>query len=139
MPGNVMHGVETLLHSKPPAISYAEQTAATRFATDYLCGVEGVRQESTALRSGSADAHDVAIGRAMALGRYRDIADRLGPEVTRWLVSFTVFDLSFVAMGDRYWPGETGRKEMRGAMATVLRLLSLRYAQLDGRRKPRAP
>jgi hypothetical protein len=66
-----------------------------------------VREPSLALRSGSVDAHDAAIGRAAAaFTRHREIADVIGPSMTAWLVSFLVLDLSFVAMSDRYWPGE---------------------------------
>lgn len=135
MPTNVMHGVDMLVRAE--VIDYAEQVAASRFAEDYLFGVEGVRDPS--LGGGHGDAHEVAMAKAMALGRHREIAETIGPRMTEWLVSFIVLDLSFVAMADRYWPGETGRKEMRGAMATMLLLLSRLYVGLDRRRKRHAP
>lgn len=138
MPSGVMHGVQMLLHADPPLIGEAEERAANRFCEDYLVGILGARIPSTALRSGSADAHDVAIARAVALTRHNEMAETLGRRITGWLVDFVVNDFSFVAMSDKYWPGEQGRKEMRGAMVTLLTLLSHLYAALDRRRKKRA-
>jgi hypothetical protein len=135
MPSTVARGVELL--RRIGAIGNAEETAAERFVTDYLLGPEGVRVPSGAERSGSADAHDVAIARAMAMGRHRMIAERCGVEVTAWLVNFLVNELSFTAMADLYWPTEEGRKQMQGAMMFTLKYLSMRYAELDQGRPPR--
>lgn len=133
MPTSVASGVLAL--RRLDCIGDSEVEAARRFGEDYIRGVLGVREPSLALRSGSADAHDVAIGRAAAVTRHRAIADVIGPAMTSWLVSFVVMDLSFVAMSDRYWPGERGRKEMRGGMRTLLVLLSRLYAAGDRRRR----
>ncbi len=138
MPSTVRKGVDALRYADPPAIGDAEVAAAARFVRDYLLGIEGVREASGAVRSGSADAHDVAIARAIAFGRHREIADVVGPKITAYWIDFLVNDLSFVAMSDRHWPGEQGRKEMRGAMAKFLELLSHLYAGLDRKRKRRA-
>lgn len=142
MPSSVARGVQalrdTVLDEGPPKsflIDDAEVEAARRFYEDYVRGVEGVREPSLVLRSGSADAHDVAIARAMAVGRHREIAELLGTRMTAWLIAFVVEELTFVALADRYWPSSTGRREMRGAMATMLLLLSRLYAGLDRRRK----
>lgn len=127
-----------------PLIGNREVEAAERFRRDYIRGVEGVREvppynPDKPLRSGSADAHDVQIARAMAVGRHRAIAELLGSRMTAWLIAFLVEDLSYVAMADRYWPTRDGRKQMQGAMVTMLRLLSRLYAALDRQRaKPRA-
>ena len=135
MPTTVASGVQSLRDAK--VIDNSEVAAANRFRDDYIRGIEGVREPTLAMRSGSADAHDVAIARAMAVGRHREIAGWLGSRMTGWLVAFLVEDLTFVAMAERYWPGEAGRKEMRGSMMTMLVLLSHLYAALDRRRKRR--
>lgn len=132
----------TVVDEGPPKrflIGEAEVVAAGRFYVDYVRGVEGVREPSLELRSGSADVHAVAFARTKAVARHREIAETLGPAMTAWLVSFIVSDLSFVAMADRYWPGDQGRKEIKGGMVTLLVLLSRLYAALDRRRKRRAP
>jgi hypothetical protein len=85
----------TVVDEGPPKtylIGDAEVEAATRFYEDYVYGIEGVRQPSLFLRSGAADARDVAIARALATGRHRDIAELLGPRITGWLVAFVVDD-----------------------------------------------
>jgi hypothetical protein len=149
MPTSVASGVQNLRETKAAIDPFGEQQylindaeveAARRFYEDYVHGIEGVREPSLAQRSGSADAHDVAIARAMAVGRHRDIAELLGTRMTGWLIAFLVEDLTFVAMAERYWPGEEGRKQMKGAMATMLLLLSRLYAALDrgGRRQGRS-
>ena len=134
MPTSVASGVQLLRHAG--CIGDAELDSAERFSRDYLLGVEGVRQPSGAMRSGSADAHDVALARAVSITRHRAIAEVLGPRMTQWLVSFLVLDFTFVAMSDAYWPGQRGREEMRGGMVTLLVLLSRLYAALD-RKRPR--
>jgi hypothetical protein len=133
MPTCVASGVQALRDAG--AIGDPEVRAAKRWYEDYVLGVHGVREPSLVQRSGSADAHDVAIARAAAVGRHRDIAELLGPRITAWLVAFVVDDLSLVAMSARYWPGDAGRKEMKGAMCVLLLLLSRLYAALDRRRK----
>jgi hypothetical protein len=132
MPSCVASGVWLLRHADPPAIGDAEVVAADRFRVDYIRGVEGVREPSLAQRSGSADHHDIQIMRADAVTRHREISEVIGPRMTAWLVDFLVADLSFSAMGARYWPGDAGRKAMRGSMATMLLLLSRLYAAGDG-------
>jgi hypothetical protein len=138
MASKVASGVWTLRQSTPPAIGDAEVVAAERFRKDYVLGIEGVRQPSLALRSGSADFHDVQILRADAVTRHREIADVLGPRMTAWLVDFVVFDLSLRAMQKRYLPGpQYWRTEMRGRLTVVLIVLSQLYAAIDQRkRKP---
>ena len=141
MPSTVASGVQALRNGN--AIDDAEVEAARRFVDDYLRGIEGVREAKPnsnpdiPQRIGRIDAHDIAIARAMAAGRHRDIAELLGQRMTGWLVAFLIEELTFTALADRYWPGDEGRKEMRGAMATMLLLLSRLYMALDRRKKRR--
>jgi hypothetical protein len=131
-PTSVQRGVDALLDAG--LIGEAEERAATRFAEDYLVGVEGVRLAHIVHRSGRADAHDVAIARASAAGRHHEVAARLGAVMTAWLVGFLVEDLTFVAMAARFWPTEQGRREVKGAVVVLLVMLSRLYAALDRRK-----
>ena len=139
MPTSVASGVALLARSK--AIGDSEVIAADRFNRDYIYGIEGVRDPLGAGgRSGASDAHNGQFARAAAVGRYREIADTIGPLMTSWLVSFVVFDLSFCAMQAQFMPGPlAGRTEMRGRMTTVLILLSRLYAAIDRRRRKDHP
>jgi hypothetical protein len=130
VPARVSSGLEALRRAN--CIGNAEEAAASRFTADYLVGIEGVRLRVAAVRSGRADAHDVALARVAAVSRHRQVAEALGPVLCGWLVSFLVFDLSFVAMASL---ALVDRREMKGAMLTML---SRVYEQLDDGRPGRS-
>lgn len=133
IPARVSSGLEALRRAN--AVGNAEEQAAVRFTADYLVGIEGVRLRVAAVRSGRADAHDVALARVAAVSRHRQVADALGPVLTGWLVSFLVYDMSFVAMAAL---ALVDRREMKGSMVTLLTMLSRVYEQLDDGRPGRS-
>ena len=132
MPSRIMRGVDALRFAIPPLITDAHVRAAERFANDYLLGIEGVRLSGG---SSSCDAHDIAWARAKAVTAHNEVVDWITGKLAGYLISFLVEDLSFVAMSDRYWPGEQGRKEMRGGMVIMLEVLALTYAKIDRQRR----
>lgn len=117
----------------------AELFAAERFWMDYIVGVLGGSDPEGWGGGGGGDPHVAMILKSRALAHHNAVKAIIGDGMTARLVACFVDNMSFTAMGAKFFPRENqsgdARKSAKTQMATMLTILAGLYQAMDRKRK----